>query len=49
MLENTESQEMYLTTIYVLQKKNGMVRSVDVADERECIQTLTRKKKASKK
>lgn len=35
MLENTESQEMYLTTIYALQKKNGMVRSVDVADERE--------------
>lgn len=34
MLENTESQEMYLTTIYALQKKNGMVRSVDVADER---------------
>ena len=33
MLENTESQEMYLTTIYALQKKNGMVRSVDVADE----------------
>ncbi|MFQ7699656.1 MAG: hypothetical protein ACLRL0_00090 [Christensenellaceae bacterium] len=28
MLENTESQEMYLTTIYALQKKNGMVRSV---------------------
>lgn len=26
MLENTESQEMYLTTIYALQKKNGMVR-----------------------
>lgn len=25
MLENTESQEMYLTTIYALQKKNGMV------------------------
>lgn len=34
MLENTESQEMYLATIYALQKKNGMVRSVDVADER---------------
>ena len=34
MLENTELQEMYLTTIYALQKKNGMVRSVDVADER---------------
>lgn len=34
MLENTESQEMYLTMIYALQKKNGMVRSVDVADER---------------
>ena len=34
MLENTESQEMYLTTIYALQKKKGMVRSVDVADER---------------
>lgn len=29
MLENTESQEMYLTTIYALQKKNGMVRSVE--------------------
>lgn len=24
MLENTESQEMYLATIYALQKKNGM-------------------------
>lgn len=23
MLENTESQEMYLTTIYALQKKTG--------------------------
>lgn len=34
MLENTESQEMYLATIYALQKKNGMVRSVDVAEER---------------
>lgn len=34
MIENSESQEMYLTTIYVLQKKKGMVRSVDVADER---------------
>ena len=35
MIENSESQEMYLTTIYALQKKNGMVRSVDVAAERE--------------
>lgn len=26
MLENAESQEMYLATIYALQKKNGMVR-----------------------
>ena len=34
MIENTESQEMYLTTIYALQKKNGTVRSVDVAAER---------------
>ena len=34
MIENSESQEMYLTTIYALQKKNGMVRSIDVADER---------------
>lgn len=34
MIENSESQEMYLTTIYALQKKKGMVCSVDVADER---------------
>lgn len=34
MIENSESQEMYLTTIYALQKKKGMVRSVDVAVER---------------
>lgn len=34
MLENTESQEMYLATIYALQKKNGMVRSIDIAAER---------------
>ena len=34
MIENSESQEMYLTTIYALQKKNGTVRSVDVAVER---------------
>ena len=43
MLENTESQEMYLTTIYALQKKNGMVRSVDVADERGYGRTWGRK------
>lgn len=30
MLENTESQEMYLTTIYALQKKNGMVPQMNV-------------------
>ena len=34
MIENTESQEMYLTTIYALQKKNGTVRSIDIAAER---------------
>ena len=28
-----ESGEMYLETIYVLQKKNGHVRSVDVAEK----------------
>ena len=34
MIENSESQEMYLATIYSLQKKNGSVRLTDVADER---------------
>lgn len=34
MIESSESQEMYLSTIYMLQKKNGIVRSVDVAAER---------------
>lgn len=34
MVENTESQEMYLATIYALHRKNGIVRSVDVAEER---------------
>ena len=34
MIENNESQEMYLATIYSLQKKNGSVRLTDVADER---------------
>lgn len=34
MIENTESQEMYLSTIYALQKKNGTVRLTDVAEER---------------
>ena len=30
-----ESREDYLETILILQKKNGMVRSVDVAEYRE--------------
>lgn len=34
MVENTESQEMYLATIYALHRKNGIARSVDVAEER---------------
>lgn len=34
MIENTESQEMYLTAIYALQKKKGTVRLTDVAEER---------------
>lgn len=34
MLENSESQEMYLSTIYMLQKKNGTVCLTDVAVER---------------
>ena len=34
MIENSESQEMYLSTIYMLQKKNGFVRLTNVADER---------------
>ena len=34
MVENTESQEMYLATIYALHRKNGIVRCVDVAEER---------------
>jgi len=33
MIENSESQEMYLTTIYALQKKKGTVRSIDIAAE----------------
>lgn len=34
MTTNTESQEMYLTTIYALWKKRGEVRLTDVAEER---------------
>ncbi len=34
MMENSESQEMYLSAIYSLQKKNGAVCLTDVADER---------------
>ena len=34
MLEHSESQDMYLSTIYMLQKKNGMVCLTDVAVER---------------
>ncbi len=34
MLEHSESQEMYLSTIYMLQKKNGTVCLIDVAVER---------------
>lgn len=34
MIENSESQEMYLATIYMLQKKNGIVRLTNVAEER---------------
>lgn len=34
MPENSESQEMYLSTIYMLQKKNGTVCLTDVAVER---------------
>ena len=34
MIENSESQEMYLSTIYMLQKKNGTVCLTDVAVER---------------
>ena len=36
-----ESREDYLETILILQKKNGMVRSVDVAEYREVSKPLS--------
>lgn len=33
MIRSHESEEMYLETIYLLKKRKGMVRSVDIVEE----------------
>ena len=33
MQKSHESEEMYLETIFLLKKKKGMVRSVDIVEE----------------